>query len=130
MQTDRTGGTGRQGRGRRFGGGVVVAMVVAMLAYAALHSPVGVRLDNFLGTAPDCVWRCGPLDTVLVPLTALFLIGVSALAAWLCVRLIPLRPLERVLAWGMVTYAFMVVPAALTAELGDIVGHALLRAPL
>ena len=130
MQTDRTGGTGRQGRGRRFGGGVVVAMVVAMLAYAALHSPIGVRLDNFLGTAPDCVWRCGPLDTVLVPLTALLLVGVAGLAAWLCVRLIVLRPLERVLAWGMVTYAFMVVPAALLAELGDLIGHALLRAPL
>ena len=69
-------------------------------------------------------------DTVLTPLTALLLIGAAGLAAWLCVRLIALRSLERVVAWVFVAYAFMVVPAALIAELGDIVGHALLRAPL
>ena len=130
MDSDGTGGSARRGRSRRFGWVVVAGVAIALVAYVLLHTPIGVRIDNALGTAPDCVWRCGPLHPIAIPMAALFLVAAAFVAAWVCVRLIALRSLERVVAWGIAAYAFIVVPAALLGELSDLVGHPLLRPPI
>jgi hypothetical protein len=130
LDPDGTSGRARRGRGRRFGWVVVAGVAIALAAYVLLHTPIGVRIDNALGTAPDCVWRCGPLHPIAIPMAALFLVVAAFVAAWVCVRVIALRGLERLVAWGIVAFAFVVVPAALLGELSDLIGHPLLRPPL
>ncbi len=105
-------------------------MLVVGVLYGLLHSPLRPTVDTWLGTDSECISLCGPgLGQVAAQLTMAWYFGWAALAATVLVPLLGLRAWERPVAWGVLAFALVSVPAALVGGTGDLVGRNLLRLP-
>lgn len=113
------------------GTGTLLLMSVLFVIYAVLHSPARRPIWNAL--FGECDWFCKSLrpDREVLDITSsIWFLGAVFIGAmplaWRAVR----GSLERVVAWGLIAYALLVIPAALVAYLGDLVGLRLLLPPI
>jgi hypothetical protein len=113
---------------------VLPAMAGLLLVYIALHSPLLGLVGRMLGRQSSrCYFTCSgwaangrPLDAA----AALLCVLLAVSAAWLVASRVPLRGAERMLAFGLLTMLFIVLPASLLGFVGWATGATPLRPPL
>src|SRR5437763_3546967 len=107
-------------------------MAGALLLYIVLHSPLRSSIASLFGySSADC-YPCGGTPSAgrfADSAAALILLGVATLAAAFVATLVVEATAERLLAFGLLALAYVVVPSALIAGIGSIVHAALLRPP-
>jgi hypothetical protein len=106
-------------------------MALALAAYLILHSPLRPRIDQLLGGLPSCFSFCQSHGEAIIASQATSILDIAAaLAAGYAVSgMLRFRRLERMVAFGLLSFAFISVPAALLGGLGDVIHLHLLRAP-
>ncbi len=113
------------------GTGTLVVMLVLLAVYAVVHSPLRRPIwDALFG---DCDFLCNipsPRSAGFQAASALWLVFVAGAGALAIAQRAVTGRLERVVAWGLVAYGLLVIPAALVAFAGDRLGVALLRPPV
>lgn len=113
------------------GGGTVSLMVVLFAGYAAFHSPLREPIWRLLwGDCADACFQADLGSPVMRAMTALWLVATASLAAIIPARGLAQGALERLVAWGLCSYAFVAIPAAIVGLTGDRLGIGLLRPPL
>jgi len=113
------------------GTGTIVFMGVLLVIYAILHSPFRQPIYEALFGRCDFFCRttriAGPVPSAI---SSVWFIGAVLIGAIpLALRAVP-STLERVVAWGLIAYALLVIPSALIAFVGDRIGLKLLHPPL
>jgi hypothetical protein len=135
--TSPAGADARQ-QGRRYRIAAVIrpyglpTMVAALVLYVVLHSPLRSSIASLFGySSADC-YPCGGtpgIDRFADSAAALFLILVAGLAAMFAASRLVEATGEKILAFGLLTLGFIVVPSALLGALGSALGTGLLRPP-
>lgn len=107
-------------------------MASALVLYIVLHSPLRSSIASLFGySSADC-YPCGGTPSAgrfADSASALLLLGIATLAAAFVATLVVETTAERLLAFGMLALAYIVVPSALIAGVGSIFHAALLRPP-
>jgi hypothetical protein len=110
------------------------AMAALAGLYLALHSPLRNLAARRLGFAGhQCYLSCwGAVGSARVSaaLAAATLIGAALIAAAMLARRASVAGYERPLAFGLLGFGFLTIPAALVGAIGSLLGWAPLRPPL
>ena len=106
-------------------------MALALAAYLILHSPLRGAIDRFLGGIPSCYSFCQVHGAVIIAsqASAFFDIAAALAAGYALSSMLHFRRLERMVAFGLLAFAFVSVPAALVGGLGDLIHLHILRPP-
>ena len=124
-------GDGGNRRGWLFAAGPVVLMALALAAYLILHSPLRGTIDRILGGLPACYSFCQRNGESIIASQSASIVDIAAAlaAGYALSGMLRFRSLERVVAFGLLTFAFVSVPAALVGGLGDVIHLHLLHPP-
>jgi hypothetical protein len=106
-------------------------MGLALAAYLLLHSPLRAAIDRFLGAAPSCFSFCQTRGEGIIASQGLAIVDIAAalVAGYALSGVLGFRSLERIVAFGLLAFSYVSVPAALVGGLGDAIDVRLLRAP-
>ncbi len=108
-------------------------MAIALAAYLILHSPLRGAIHRLIGgiSAGTCYSLCQPHGEVIIASQAAAILDIATalVAAWALSGVLRFRTLDRLLAFGLLAFAFISVPAALLGGLGDVIHLHLLRPP-
>ncbi len=106
-------------------------MALALAAYLILHSPLRRRIDDVLGGLPSCYSFCQQhgLSIIAAQSASILDIAAALAAGYALSGMLRFRRLDRMVAFGLLAFAFVSVPAALIGGLGDVIQLHLLRAP-
>jgi hypothetical protein len=109
----------------------ILVMALVLGAYALVHSPLGQWLERSLGARPGCLSVCSvsALADMAAQGSAFILIAAALLGAAAVASALRLRGLESAIAFGLLAFALISVPAALVGGIGDLLGVRLLRPP-
>jgi hypothetical protein len=111
----------------------ILLMVGLFCAYVLAHTPLRALAAQLLGmnirSCPLCTDKA-ILQRVLEILSALWLILTAGMASWFIAVNFKGPRYDKLLAFGLCTFAFIVIPAAMLGEIAERVGLALLRPPL
>lgn len=110
----------------------LAAMAVALVAYAAMHSPLRDPIAGLFGLERRTCYFCLPPATGFDfpdSLAAAALIVSAALAAWALAVRFPGPAYERLLVFGLGAIALVTVPAAIVGGLASLFGGSFLRPP-
>jgi hypothetical protein len=109
----------------------VVLMALAFGAYLVLHSPLRGSLERLFGGSPTCFSFCQTQGEAIIAsqATASLDIAAAVVAGYLLSGVLGFRGVERIVAFGLLAFGFVAVPAALLGGFGDVIHVLLLRAP-
>jgi hypothetical protein len=109
----------------------VVLMALALGAYVVLHSPLRGSLERLFGGSPTCFSFCQTQGEAIIAsqATASLDIAAAVVAGFLLSGVLGFRGVERIVAFGLLAFGFVAVPAALLGGFGDVIHVHLLRAP-
>ena len=114
--------------------GFVLPTMAGLLGlYIALHSPLRDVIASVFGMKSRGCFFCAEsfsLSQTGDSLSAVTLIGIALVAAWIVIEYFDGLPYERPLVFGLSALAFISVPAAMIGGLASWSGTALLRPPL
>jgi hypothetical protein len=111
--------------------GTVAGMALLLLVYLAFHSPA--RKPIWEALFGGCTLFCrdvAPRGVIFHSASAVWLLGAAMIGALPLAGRLAARGLERIVAWGLIAYALLVIPAAIVGSAGDHLGFRLLDPPL
>jgi hypothetical protein len=113
--------------------GLLVGTILAIAAYVVLHSPLRTVLARIAGRPGASTYFSGSglsLGAIMDPAVALLVLGAAFVAAMATTAALAPPGPERPLVFGVLTIAFVVVPAAWVGMVASWTGTPLLRPPI
>jgi hypothetical protein len=110
----------------------ILLMIGLFCAYIIAHTPLNALAAQLLGmninSCPLCIDKA-VFQRVLEVLCALWLILAACIASWVIAIKFKGTGYDKLLAFGLYAFTFIVIPAAMLGEIAERLGLALLRPP-